>query len=256
MRLSERVLLSLSRRPSDDDLEAGVPDRSHQDALNSLERVYPHFNAIVRGKIVVDYGCGEGFQSLALARRGAKRVVGFDTHAPSIARATQMNPQAGEESAVVFTTALDPALAGCVDVVISKDSMEHFGDPARELAEMLALLRPGGVLLLTFGPPWYAPYGSHMHFFTRMPWVNVIFSERTIMAVRARFRSDGARRYEEVECGLNQMSMRKFEGLIRGCGAQVRFRRYECVKRMQVLGYIPIIRELFINHVSVILSRD
>lgn len=39
-------------------------------------------------------------------------------------------------------------------------------------------------LLITFGCPWLSPYGSHMHFFTKMPWINVFFSETTVMRVR------------------------------------------------------------------------
>src|ERR1043166_4106074 len=32
----------------------------------------------VRGKIVIDFGCGEGFEALDLVRRGASRVIGVD----------------------------------------------------------------------------------------------------------------------------------------------------------------------------------
>ncbi|CAN5864331.1 hypothetical protein BH24ACI4_BH24ACI4_08100 [soil metagenome] len=54
--------------------------------------------------------------------------------------------------------------------------------------------------------------------FTKLPWVNVLFSERTVMQVRARFRDDGATRYEEVVMGLNRMTIARFERLIRASG--------------------------------------
>ena len=85
-------------------------------------------------------------------------------------------------------------MKGGFDIVLSHNSMEHFGDPARILDVMKSALKPDGRLYITFGPPWYAPYGSHMHFFTRVPWVNLLFSERTVMAVRARYRNDADRK--------------------------------------------------------------
>ncbi len=49
---------------------------------------------------------------------------------------------------------------------------------------MLSLLNHDGKMLITFGPPSYAPYGSHMRFFSKIPWLNIWFSEKTVMAVQ------------------------------------------------------------------------
>ena len=32
----------------------------------------------IAGKIVIDFGCGEGVEAVEMARRGAKRVIGID----------------------------------------------------------------------------------------------------------------------------------------------------------------------------------
>jgi hypothetical protein len=76
------------------------------------------------------------------------------------------------------------------------------------LDEMRLAACPGGCVLITFFEPWLSPYGSHMSHFTRVPWINVLFSERTVMNVRSLFRSDGATRYEDVEGGLNRIDSR------------------------------------------------
>jgi ubiquinone/menaquinone biosynthesis C-methylase UbiE len=132
--------------------------------------------------------------------------------------------------------------------------MEHYPEPAATLEEMRRLLKPGGRLLITFGPPWFAPYGSHMHFFCKVPWLNLLFTERTVMAVRARFRQDGAKRYEDCESGLNKMSVAKFERIIAEAGLKVEDRRYDCIKGLNFLGRLPLLRELFINHVTATLT--
>lgn len=88
-----------------------------------------------------------------------------------------------------------------------------------------------------------------MAFFTKLPWVNVLFSEETVMNVRARFRSDGAQSY--LEAGIGEMSVRRFERLIENMYLQVKYRKYECVRKMTTVANVPLVRELFINHITV-----
>jgi len=83
--------------------------------------------------------------------------------------------------------------------------------------------------------------------------VNLLFPEAAVLAVRARYRSDGARRYEEVESGLNRMTLRKFERLVEEAGLACAHRHYRCVKRVQLLGRLPALRELFVNEVHAVL---
>src|SRR4030095_13928660 len=37
-----------------------------------------NFFSLIRGKSIIDYGCGEGRQCVEMAQRGAARVVGID----------------------------------------------------------------------------------------------------------------------------------------------------------------------------------
>ncbi len=95
------------------------------------------------------------------------------------------------------------------EVIVSLDSFEHFGDPAGVLAVMHDLLKPGGVIIATFGPTWYHPLGGHL--FSVFPWAHLLFSEQALIRWRADIRSDGATRFGEVEGGLNQMTIARFE---------------------------------------------
>jgi hypothetical protein len=133
--------------------------------------------------------------------------------------------------------------------------MEHYPNPNETLMEMKSLLKPQGNLLITFGPPWYSPYGAHMFFFTKIPWVHLIFPEKWIMFWRHKYRSDGAMKYEDVESGLNKMSISKVERLIKEGGMKAVYQKYHGLKNIDFLTRIPILRELFINHVTIMLEN-
>jgi SAM-dependent methyltransferase len=205
-------------------------------------------------KEVLDFGCGTGYQSVALARAGAKHVVGLDVNPSYLEKARQLANQTGLDGKVTFLDRLNRSFRARFDVVISQNTMEHFPQPIDVLREMKLVLKDGGVIFITFGPPWFAPYGSHMNFFVRLPWVNILFDEKTIMTVRSYFRKDGAKRYEDVEGGLNKMTVRKFEKLTSIPGLRVEYQRYDCVKGLNFLGKLPLIREVFVNQISCVLT--
>jgi len=130
--------------------------------------------------------------------------------------ATRRAAAAGVADRCEFGTSLPDR---AVDVILSIDSFEHFDDPAGVLATMYDLLRPGGRLVASFGPTWYHPYGGHL--FSVFPWAHLIFSEPALIRWRNDIRSDGATRFREVEGGLNQMTIGRFERLIAATPFQV-----------------------------------
>ena len=248
------VLLALSRDPGAGDYAAAVQHWTADNALDRLRWAFQGFDARVRDRDVLDFGCGEGWQSLALARLGARSVVGVDINASALA--TARRTAEGHADLRGRLSFADRLAAGVTfDVVLSKDSMEHFSDPRAILTALAGALRPEGRLLVTFGPPWWAPYGSHMHFFTRVPWLPLWFSEDSVLRARAHFRRDGATRYEDVESGLNRMSLARFERLVAEAGLVFERRSYWCVRGVNVLGRLPLLRELFVTNVAAVLRR-
>ncbi len=241
----------LSHEPVHDPADA----RDAGDPLGLLKRVFPEFERQISGKDVLDFGCGAGLQSIAMAQSGARFVLGLDTNPRTLARAKDLSARQGLGDRLAFAETLDESLLGRFDIVISQNSMEHFADPVGIIELMKTALKPEGRILVTFGPPWLSPYGSHMWFFTRVPWVNVLFSESAVMKVRSRFICDGATRYEDVEGGLNRMTVAKFESIVSHCGLEVSDQRYDCVRGLSLLAKLPGARELFINHVSCALRQ-
>lgn len=253
MKLAEKILLLLSKNPEICNDEALHGEFDINKSLLLLKKNFLGFMTCIVNKKILDFGCDCGYQSLALAKAGANYVLGLDINTKALSKARNMLRVLGLDGKVEFKSSISDALKGKFDIVISQNSMEHFQNPIEVLEQMKYVLGSNGKIFLTFGPPWYAPYGSHMHFFTKTPWVNIIFSEKTVMKVRACYRNDGALRYEEVAGGLNKMTVSKFEQIISDCGMDIEYKKYDCVKGLNFFGKIPLFREFFINNVCCIL---
>ncbi len=160
------------------------------------------------GKVVIDFGCGTGAETVEIARRGAARVIGLDIRERVLDQARVAARKAGVEDRCVFTTNTDER----ADIVLSMDSFEHFDDPAGILVLLERLVKDDGKVLIEFGPPWYHPLGGHL--FSVFPWAHLIFSEEALIRWRSDFRSDGAKRFCEIDGGLNQMTLRRFKQIV------------------------------------------
>ncbi len=166
----------------------------------------------IQGKVVIDFGCGEGAEAIELAQRGARRVIGIDIREDILQRATEKAQATGLQGRCLFAT----SAAELADVVVSIDAFEHFADPAAVLNAIDGLLKPQGEVLASFGPTWYHPLGGHL--FSVFPWAHLLFSEKALIRWRSDFKTDGATRFSEVEGGLNQMTIRRFEEVVSRSG--------------------------------------
>ena len=162
------------------------------------------------GKRVIDFGCGPGIEAVEIARHGAKAVIGIDILERYLKAARAAARRAGVSEVCSFVRSTTEK----ADVILSTDAFEHFGDPGGILQTMAGLLEPGGVVLITFGPPWYHPKGGHV--FSVFPWAHLLFTERCLLRWRSDFKTDGAARFCEIDGGLNQMSVRRFKALVAG----------------------------------------
>ena len=106
-----------------------------------------HLLGDVRGKTVLDLGCGQGENIAPLVARGA-RVLGIDISPDLIAIAERRLHDAGLEAAVTVGSAYDTGLPDeSMDVIFCMALIHHLDIKlARE--EMRRILRPGGVVIL------------------------------------------------------------------------------------------------------------
>lgn len=247
MNLIDNLTGAVLRRLSHDSPESGTDVLSPEDARRQLDAIWPGVIRDMKGTRVLDFGCGRGAHTVALASIGAQ-AVGLDIQPRLLAAARD---SAGDVP-VRFTDHLEEGER--FDWILSVNSMEHFADPYSVLMEMKRRLAPQGSLLITFCPTWLSPYGAHMHYFTKVPWVHLIFPERVVMDVRSHYKSDGARRYEDVEGGLNKMTVFRFQRLIEQVGLSVHTLNVEYVKGQRWASRVPVVKELLANRVTATLG--
>lgn len=113
----------------------GVPEREL--------RVLPD----VAGMDVLELGCGTGYVSAWLARRGA-RVVGLDLTPAQLETARRCQEDFGLEFPLVEASAEDVPLPDAgFDLVVSEYGASIWCDPSRWVPEAARLLRPDGRLV-------------------------------------------------------------------------------------------------------------
>ncbi|MGE3855858.1 MAG: class I SAM-dependent methyltransferase [Dehalococcoidia bacterium] len=134
-----------------------------------------------RGRLL-EVGCANG-SFLRAARAASFEVQGVEPgdSAAQVARAGGLD--------VLTGTLDDPRIGeGAWDAVVLTQTVEHLPDPASALVRLLALLRPGGVLLMTTPNQhsWLARLSGKRWFEYKPPEHLFLFTPRTIAALLAR----------------------------------------------------------------------
>lgn len=116
------------------------------DTAFALEYAF-HLLGDVRGKTVLDLGCGTGENSIVLLRKGA-RVIGVDISPDLVAIAQERLRGASPEASIAVGDAYNSGLPDeSVDVVFCVALIHHL-DIKLVRDEMWRILRPGGAVIL------------------------------------------------------------------------------------------------------------
>jgi len=228
------ILRRLSRHR---DIEGHCSGAAYK-GVSKLEALFgPQIWQQVAGRTVIDFGCGAGDEVVDLASHQAARVIGIDIRENALRIARSAAEKAGVAERCAFALDTDER----ADVIVSVDSFEHYDDPPHVLRTMRRLLKDDGRLLIVFGPPWYHPYGGHL--FSLFPWAHLLFTERALLRWRADFKTDGATRFREVEGGLNQMTIRRFQAVIKDSDFEIERLDLAPIKKLKSF-HNPFTREL------------
>jgi len=243
------------------------------------ERSYSEFQPYIdlKGKDVLDVGCGLGGKTLFHLQKGARSVTGLDISQTNvqIARSCFMERQPDSSrrpGLVVADAAAMPFADNSFDLAISTYTFEHLADPAKVLGEIQRVIKPGGEIFISF-PPYFSPWGAHLTDWIYFPWCQVLFSEKALLNVAraieeaqhihaslpdfARVDLAGAVELPHV----NKLTVGGFERLLEASSLQVlsKTHRPAGAERARVLHpvlslatKIPLLREAFTSSVVLI----
>jgi len=113
-------------------------------------RLRPHIQPL-RGRLVLDVGCGNGYHAWRMVGEGARHVIGIDPNQRFIFQFEALRHFLGRSHPVrllpLGIEALPPELQA-FDTVFSMGVFYHRRSPFSHLAELKGCLRPGGELVL------------------------------------------------------------------------------------------------------------
>jgi len=118
--------------------------------INPLRLDYVDQAASLRGKVVLDVGCGGGILAETMAARGAQ-VTGIDMGEMPLKVAELHSLETGIQVHYrrIAVETLAAECPGSFDVVTCMEMLEHVPEPASVIAACARLVRPGGLVFFS-----------------------------------------------------------------------------------------------------------
>ena len=268
-----KPLTHTRNRFTEDELNKAAAHRDDftiDDARNYLRRVRTEYFSgrflVDKNLSYLDIGCGQGRLSIGLAAAGVSDVTGIDI-------SNRMIVEASNLAEILLPDHSKPKFyTGDIhewqhkkqyDVIITLGAMEHIHDPRDFLHQVRNLMRPDGIMFVSF-EPFHSPVGDHISnpkqgfFRIRIPWCGVLFSEDALLRLRTEcFRpTDPATRYQDIVGGLNLMRFSEYKKWLHEAGLDVVYhyinpqikhqRRYKPLYPIsRALTSIPVIQDFF-----------
>jgi Methylase involved in ubiquinone/menaquinone biosynthesis len=134
----------LAERASDNQQVDEGTKMERRSSLEVMEELLP-----LRGATIVDVGCGDGWLTRVLTRRGA-HVTGIEV-SPRHLQGARTTPPVGDEHYIQGVAEDLPIVSRSVDIVLFFNSLHHIDKDglAKALSESARVLKSGGILYVS-----------------------------------------------------------------------------------------------------------
>lgn len=199
----------------------------------------------------LDFGCGAGGMTCRIAEV-CSEVVGIDIEQYKIDYANLRRDRLGLTNAtfICYPGGDLPFGESTFDCIFCVDVVEHLPTPERFIAEFSRVLKPGGQLLLSFGPPWMHPHGKHM--WAKLPgwWTHLLFPRSVVMRVSG---FPPTTTWEDL--GIHRLTVGKFHSIMRRSSLEQVYLQENIKHVLERAKKIPWLRELFISEVVAVYRK-
>jgi SAM-dependent methyltransferase len=221
-------------------------DHEYQKGAESVAR-FAKITTIPTGR-ALDFGCGAGGLTFRIAETCGEAVgIDIESERYKVEFAESQRARLGRDNArfVCYAGGIPiPFEAASFDCAFCVDVVEHLPTPEKFIAELFRVLKPGGKLLLSFGPPWRHAHGKHL--WAKFPgwWTHLLFPRRVVMRVGG---------YPEnatwEDLGMFRLTVRTFNRIMRLSGFERLYHEEKIKTLLKPLKLIPWVRELFIAEI-------
>ncbi|MHA6204601.1 class I SAM-dependent methyltransferase [Dyella soli] len=112
------------------------------------------------------------------------------------------------------------------DLVVSFNALEHIPDPSRAVAEIIRVLKPGGLAYLTFDPIWSCDTGSHFFHRVPTPWEHLLVPQDEY-ALRMREAGSNDEEVGDFLHAMNKVRLDTFRRIFKTGLSQVKVLSYQ-----------------------------
>lgn len=262
------------------DLKNGISDMNYTDfEYNHTQKLLDQYKSLIdlshlKGKKILEIGCGGGGKIIYIAEKYKAEVVGIDLNLNFLSQAKSKAQEKWVQNKVCFIAmnALDMDFWDWeFDIILMSDVLEHIPETERLMKQVLRVLKTDWKVLFDFAP-YYHYFWHHMWDTIQIPWLHVFTTQSFRIALykqsvknlpdwnkRISLRIGKNKNNKEGFTYLNRITRNKFENIIKQCEEKRMFQNctinYFMLKNMNFLSSIPLLRELFILHIIGVIKK-
>jgi len=238
--------------------------------LTEISRFWERFPETFdfENKKVLDFGSGIGCMPIVLAGRNAGHVTGLEID-PGFTEFSNYNldktyPEFKDRVSYLCKN-LEKIEDNAFDIIISKDVFEHVIGLREIIPKLVTKLKPGGRMILGWGPLWYSPFGDHglskKAMGITLPWLHLFLKEKKLLeTVNQERLKQGQKAVKSIhEFGMNMEPYQGYRELICSLGLKIEYFETNRTNRFPLINKIPVPRRLekyWIRTIYCILSKE